>query len=297
MDNRTLYARRSAAHVQSHFNKQHKERLLKSIYTVVVAAGAIFVLAPTLWMVSTSLKEDGKVLLMPPQWIPSPIVWKNYVEALDFMNAAQVFGNTFFIVILSIIGQLVSSTLAGYAFARIDVPGKNLLFILVLTGFMLPVQITLIPQFIMFSKLNWIDTFFPLVVPEFMGAPFYIFLARQFFLSIPGEMDEAARMDGCGFFGIYWRIILPLSKPLLGIIAIQTFMHAWNDFLRPLIFIHSAKNQTVALALQSFTADYGMTPWHLLMAASLFALLPCILLFFFAQKYFIQGIVISGVKG
>lgn len=236
-------------------------------------------------------------MLMPPQWIPHPLQWRNYIDAIDFLDQGRVFGNTLFIVVLSIVGQLIASTLAGFGFARIQVPGRDVLFLLVLTGFMLPVQVTLIPQFIMFSHFGWIDTYYPLIVPEFMGAPFFIFLARQFFLTIPHEMDEAARIDGCGYFGIYLKVILPMSKPLLGIISIQTFMHAWNDFLRPLIFLHTSSKYTVALALQNFTADYGMTPWHLLMAASLTALLPCIALFFLAQRYFIQGIVISGVKG
>lgn len=278
-------------------SKMLQNSVLRTIFTIIVTVGALFVLAPIIWMLSTSLKSEGSVLLMPPQWIPHPLQWKNYADALDFMDGGRVFGNTLFIVVLSIIGQLIASTLAGFGFARIQVPGREVLFILVLTGFMLPVQVTLIPQFILFSHLGWIDTYYPLIVPEFMGAPFFIFLARQFFLTLPAEMDEAARIDGCGYFGIYWRIILPMSKPLLGIIAIQTFMNAWNDFLRPLIFLHTASKYTLALTLQNFTADYGMTPWHLLMAATLMALLPCIALFFLAQRYFIQGIVISGVKG
>lgn len=278
-------------------SKKLQDSMLKAFYTCIMVVGSLFVLAPIVWMLSTSLKNDGSVMIMPPQWIPNPVHWRNYIDAIDFLDKGVVFGNTLFIVALSIVGQLFASTLAGFGFARIQVPGRDLLFLLVLTGFMLPVQVTLIPQFILFSKFGWIDTYYPLIVPEFMGAPFFIFLARQFFLSIPLEMDEAARVDGCGYFGIYVRIVLPLSKPLLGIISIQTFMHAWNDFLRPLIFLHTSSKYTVALALQNFTADYGMTPWHLLMAATLTALLPCIVLFFVAQRYFIQGIVISGVKG
>ncbi|WP_165452370.1 carbohydrate ABC transporter permease [Paenibacillus thalictri] len=271
--------------------------LLRTLYILIMVCGSIGVLTPIVWMLSTSLKSAGTVMLMPPQWIPHPLQWRNYIDAIDFLDKGMVFGNTLVIVLFSIVGQLFASTLAGFGFARIHVPGREWLFLLVLTGFMLPVQVTLIPQFVLFSKFGWIDTYYPLIVPEFMGAPFYIFLARQFFLTIPLEMDEAARVDGCGYFGIYTRIILPLSKPLLGIISIQTFMHAWNDFLRPLIFLHTSSKYTVALALQNFTADYGMTPWHLLMAATLTALLPCIALFFVAQRYFIQGIVISGVKG
>ncbi|GIN71576.1 sugar ABC transporter permease [Bacillus sp. J14TS2] len=278
-------------------NQRIQELGLRFIYLIIVIVGAIFTLAPIVWMISTSLKTDGAVMIMPPQWVPSPLRFENYLEALNFMNGGRVYLNTFFISFASILGQIFACTLVGFGFARIKVPGRNFLFILVLTGFMLPPQVTLIPQFIMFSKLNWIDTYLPLIVPEFMGAPFLIFLARQFFLTIPFEMDESAKMDGCGYWGIYWRLILPLSKPVIGIVAIQTFMNTWNEFLKPLIFINSSEKYTVALALQNFTADYGMTPWHLLMAASLTALLPCILLFFLAQRYFIQGIVITGVKG
>ena len=162
---------------------------------------------------------------------------------------------------------------------------------------MVPGQVTLIPQFLLFKSLGWVDTLNPLIVPAFFGGPFFIFLLRQFFLTIPLEMDDAARIDGCGYFQIYWRIILPLAKPALGVVAIQEFMFAWNDFLRPLIFLNSRDKLTVAVALRNFTADYGATPWNLLMAASVVALLPPIVLFFVAQRYFIQGIVVTGVKG
>jgi ABC-type glycerol-3-phosphate transport system permease component len=249
-------------------------------------------------MLSTSLKEQGQVFIMPPKWIPHPIQWSNYPKALDFMNVKIVYRNTILITSIDILGTIISSTLVAFAFARLRAPGKEVLFLIVLSTIMLPQQVVLIPQFILFKLLGWVDTFYPLTIPFFFATtPFLIFLLRQFFMTIPIEMDEAARIDGCSYFQIYARIILPLSKPALGIVAIQSFMNNWNEFIRPLIFINSASKYTVSVALANFSSDYGMTPWNLLMAASLVALLPCIILFFFAQRYLIQGIVITGLKG
>ncbi|MCL4541224.1 MAG: carbohydrate ABC transporter permease [Chloroflexi bacterium] len=269
----------------------------RAIATFIVAAGAVFLLAPLVWMLSTSLKEPGQVLLLPPVWLPHPIVWHNYPAALSFMQASVVYRNSAIITSLNVSGQVLSSSLVGFAFARLHTPGKNVLFMLVLSTIMLPFQAVLVPQFILFKYLGWVNTFFPLIVPSFLGGPFFIFLMRQFFASLSSELDDAARIDGCGYFGLYWRIGLPLSLPAVGVVAIMTFMGSWNDFLHPLIYLNSASRYTVALALQNFTADYGMTPWNLLMAASLVALLPCIVLFFIAQRFFIQGIVVTGVKG
>ncbi len=249
-------------------------------------------------MFSTSIKDQGEVFIIPPKWIPESPKWDNYPKSLDFMNAKVVYRNTIPITTINILGTLLSCSLVAFAFSRLRAPGRDLLFLIVISTIMLPQQVILIPQFILFKLLGWSDTFYPLIVPSFFAtAPFLIFLLRQFFMTIPIEMDEAARLDGCGYFQIYYKIILPLSKPALGIVAIQSFMNNWNEFIRPLIFINSASKYTVSIALANFSAEYGMTPWNLLMAASLIALLPCIILFFFAQKYFIQGIVITGVKG
>jgi multiple sugar transport system permease protein len=277
-------------------SKKIRQAMVTLICTLIAGVMSIVYLFPVIWMLSTSLKTDGQVMIMPPKWIPDPIVWKNYPDALRFMKPI-VFGNTLFIALFAVAAHLLSCTLVAFGFARIRIRGSGVLFILVLSGFMLPYQVTLIPQFVMFTNWHMIDTFYPLILPTLGGAPFLIFLARQFFLTIPAEMDESARIDGCGYFRIYASIIMPMSKPLLGIIAIQTFMGQWNDFMRPLIFLNSAGKLTVSITLQNFRADYGMTPWNLLMAASLMCLLPCVALFFAAQKYFIQGIVVTGIKG
>ncbi|NPV08385.1 MAG: carbohydrate ABC transporter permease [Anaerolineae bacterium] len=249
-------------------------------------------------MLSTSLKDPGSVFLFPPRWIPDPIVWGNYYEALTFLPFARYFANTAFITVANIVGTLVSASLAAYAFARLRAPLKALMFLLILSPMFLPGQVTMIPLFILYRHLNWIDTYNPLIVPAFFGGgAFNIFLLRQFFTTIPLELDHAARIDGCGEVSILWRIILPLSKPALATVTIFSFMGHWNDFLAPLIYINSSSKLTVSVALARFRGEYGTTAWHLLMAASIVAVLPCILIFFFAQEYFVKGIQMTGMKG
>ncbi|NOZ26811.1 MAG: carbohydrate ABC transporter permease [Chloroflexi bacterium] len=277
--------------------KHAMERLNQAVATTIVAIGAVAVLFPVVWMLSTSLKPSGDVFLIPPRWIPRPIMWSNYPEALRFMKANVVFANSTTVAVLSVIGVSLSSAITAYPFARLRARGSNLLFFLVISVMMLPAQVTLIPQFLLFKSIGWIDTLRPLFVPRFFGAPYFIFLLRQFFRTIHKDLDDAAIIDGCSHFGIFWRIILPLSKPALGVVAIQEFIWRWNEFLHPLIYLNSTDKFTVALALQNFQVAYGGTPWHLLMAASLVALLPTILVFFIGQRFFIQGVVITGVKG
>jgi len=259
---------------------------------------SMLALLPLLWMVSTSLKDPKAVFAFPPQWIPKPIVWYNYVEALTFLPFGRYFANTLFITVTSIVGVLLSASLAAYAFARLRAPWKNTLFLLILSPMFLPGQVTMIPLFILYKYLGWIDTYKPLIVPAFFGGgAFNIFLLRQFFGTLPLELDQAARIDGCGEFGILWRIIVPLSKPALATVTIFGFMGHWNDFLSPLIYLNSPEKLTVSLGLARFRGAYGTTAWHLLMAATITAVLPCILLFFFAQEYFVQGIQMTGMKG
>lgn len=273
------------------------DTLNRGVSTLVVAAGAVVVLLPLVWMLSTSLKYSGNVFLMPPRWIPNPVVWSNYPEALKFIKGTVVFANSFIVAILAVIGVTLSSAITAYPFARLRAKGSSVLFFLVISVMMLPEQVTLIPQFLIFKNIGWIDTLGPLFVPRFFGAPYFIFLLRQFFRTIHKDLDDAAIIDGCSHFGVFWRIILPLSLPALGVVAIQEFIWRWNEFLHPLIYLNSSENFTVALALQHFRVAYGGTPWHLLMAASLVALIPPIAVFFIGQRFFIQGVVISGVKG
>lgn len=289
--------RKSSQRLASHTVRRVRESVISIVSTSITVFGAIIVLIPVFWMISTSLKTPSEALAFPPIWIPKVIRWQNYYDALTFMPFGLYFRNTFFICATTEIGALLSSTLVAYAFARLRARGKSVLFILLLSTLMVPYQVTLIPQFILFKLLGWIDTFSPLIVPTFFGSAFNIFLLRQFFTTIPRDMDDAARMDGAGYFHILWQVLVPMAAPALGTIAILHFMFEWNDFLAPLIYLNSNNNYTVQLGLSQFTAQYGATPYQLLMAASLVVLLPCVILFFVAQRYFIQGIVISGIRG
>lgn len=268
----------------------------KALILLVLAAGACLVMLPLAWMISTSLKPSGQVAAFPIIWIPKPILWSNYPTALTFIPFGAYTLNTLKVVIWTTLGVVLSCSLVAYGFARFRAPGINLLFTILLSTMMLPSQVTLIPVFILFSHLKWVDTLKPLIIPSFFANPYDVFLLRQFFMTIPLEMDDAARIDGCGPFGIWWRIILPLSKPALATVTIFHFMYAWNDFFSPLIYLHNRENWTLALGLSGFRQLYE-TRVNLLMAASFVAVTPCILLFFFAQRLFIQGIVVTGIKG
>jgi ABC-type glycerol-3-phosphate transport system permease component len=292
------------AYAQPRFwsSKRAQNRVWLGLVTLVIALGSVLTLFPVAWMLTTSLKHPGDILLLPPKWIPIPPLWGNYPEALGFMRAQQVYTNTLLVTVVSLVGDVGSAALVAYGFARLRAPGKNALFLLLLSTLMIPYYVRLIPEYLLFAgkvlpQIRWVDTFLPLVVPTFFGSPFYIFLLRQFYQSVPLDMDDAAKIDGASYLQILLRIMMPLSLPALGTIAILSFVAHWNDFFRPLIYLPSRANYTVAIALRGFTAEYGQTPWHLLMAASFTALLPIVVIFFVAQRYFVQGVVITGLKG
>lgn len=252
---------------------------------------------PFAWMVSTSLKEPGAVFVWPPEWIPDPVRWQNYPEALTALPFHLFFKNTLLVTSLSVIGQLFSGSLVAFSFSRLRWKGRDVLFLLVLATLMLPQHVTMIPRFLIFRELGWIDTLRPLFVPSFFGTnAFYIFLMRQFFMTIPFELDEAARIDGASTFRIYWNIILPLSKPVLGTVAIFSFIARWNEFLLPLIYLNTTEKYTLALGLALFRGQYE-TQWHYLMAASVVVMVPILVIFFLAQRHFVRGIVFTGIKG
>jgi len=223
--------------------------------------------------------------------------WENYPKALERMDFMGALANTTVITVLCVIGQILSSSLVGFGFARFRFRGRNFLFMLMLSTMMLPPQVSMIPLFILFRHLGMIDTIWPLVIPMWLGSPFYVFMFRQFFTQVPEELVEAARIDGAGNTMIYWRLMLPLSGPVIAIVAIYTFMFVWNDFLGPLIYLNSPENRTLTLALNAFNGNYGVSDVQLLMAASFVTMLPCILLFFAAQRYFVQSTAASGLKG
>ena len=278
-------------------SKRWQRRMTLLVTYVMLALSGILVTLPFFWMVSTSLKQAEDIFRFPPEWIPDPIVWENYPRAMSKVPFGTFFVNTMEITVFAILGTLLSASIVAYSFARLRWPGRDVFFFLVLTTLMLPHQVTLIPQFIIFRLLGWIDTLLPLIVPWFFGGgAFNIFLLRQFFTTIPEELDDAARIDGCSYLGIYWRIILPMSKPVLAAVAIFAFQNHWNEFLLPLIYIHSRERYTLALGLRLFQEQYWVD-WSGLMAASTVIMLPVLLVFYFAQRYFIQGIVFTGVKG
>jgi multiple sugar transport system permease protein len=271
--------------------------LLPSVSFLIVLAGAALMILPFLWMLSTSLKPEAKVFASPPQWIPDPIQWSNFSKSLSVLPFGVYYRNTVIITAATILGDVLTAALVAYGFARFRFPGRNALFVLVLSTIMLPVQVMIIPRFILFKELRWIDTFIPIILPAFLGgSAFYIFLLRQFFLTIPRELDDAAKIDGLGTLGVFSRIMLPLSKPSLAIVAIFSFLYNWNDFFSPLIFLNSESKYTLALGL-NFLKGHFFSTVSLLMAAAVLAMVPCLLLFFVAQKYFIQGVVFTGVKG
>lgn len=277
-----------------------KTLLWSGFITFLVALGSLLMLFPILFMVTTSLKTSGSVFILPIKWIPyvnfAP-QWDNFPVALDFMKWQTVYANTAFISVGNMIGDTVSACLVSYGFARFRAPGRQFLFTLVLASLMIPFQVRLVPEYLFFAKLGFVDTWLPLMLPPWFGSAFNIFLLRQFLMSIPLEMDEAAKIDGAGPFTVLTRILLPQIRPALAAVAIGSFTFNWSDFLRPLIYLNTPDLRTAAIALSYFQATYGSTPYNLLMAAALVMLLPIVLLFFFAQRYFIQGIVISGVKG
>ena len=274
-------------------SRLHAESMLVHL---LLLAGAFFLMIPLAWMISTSLKSLGAVTTIPPEWIPRRILWSNYADIFRLVPFGRYVWNTSVITLLDVIGKMISCSLVAFSFARLRWRGRETVFLIMLATMMLPPQVTMIPQFVVFKNLEWIDTIVPLVLPNWLGGPFLTFLLRQFFMSIPLDLDDAARIDGTSIFGIYWRIVLPLSKPALAAVAIFMFNGSWNDFFGPLIYLHSRDKYTISLGLRSFQ-DQNYTEWHLLMAASLVAMLPVVLIFFFAQKYFIQGIVFTGVKG
>ena len=267
------------------------------LWHLALSAIAIVLIAPLAWLISTSFKEPSDIFILPPQWIPDPIRWQNYPEALTAQPFALFFRNTMIITVLATLGTVITASMAAYGFARLRFPLRSFWFGLMLSTLMLPNIVTLIPTFILFRYLKWIDTFYPLIVPYwFGGGPFFIFLLRQFFLTIPLELDEAARIDGASNYRVYWQIILPLAKPALATVMIFSIINHWNEFVLPLIYLHSTDKWTMAIGLQGFSDLYS-TQWHWLMAASTVMVAPLIILFFTAQRYYLEGIHMTGLAG
>ncbi|MBE0696683.1 MAG: carbohydrate ABC transporter permease [Anaerolineaceae bacterium] len=262
---------------------------------ILLAGVGLLFLAPALWMLSSSLKPDYEIFATPPTLFPITPRWQNYAEALTSLPFGRFAINTLIIALSTIIGHLLSCSIVAYGFARLQAPGKGFFFVLMLSTLMLPYPVTMVPLFIIFSKIGLINTFAPLILPAFFGNAFYIFLLRQSFKQIPPDLEDAARMDGASTFQVLLNVILPLSRPALATVAIFTFQAAWNDFLGPLIFLHNQSLYTLQLGLSLFRGAYTVQ-WAYLMAASLVITLPVIVIFFFAQRSFIEGVGFTGTK-
>jgi ABC-type glycerol-3-phosphate transport system permease component len=279
-------------------SQRAQRRARMALSTLAILVGAFLLLVPFAWMLSTSLKEEGDVFLIPIDWIPRHIRWSNYPEALTFVPYARYFLNSVEVAGLAVFGTVLSSSLVAFAFARLRGPGKNLLFAILLSTLMLPGEVTLVPVYLFFRKLGWLDTWLPLIVPSwFGGSAFYIFLLRQFFMTLPTELDDAAKIDGASLFHIYARIVMPLSKPALATVAIFSFFAHWNSFLMPLIYINTSDKYTLPVGLRLYLSTLSNSHWNYLMAATLVAILPPLLLFFLSQRFFVEGATLTGVKG
>jgi ABC-type glycerol-3-phosphate transport system permease component len=284
--------------VVSRQSKRWEERLQAIVIHTLLLVGVAIVMIPLAWMLSTSLKPPEQVNQFPPVWIPDPPMWENYVRAVTiFPIPLLIFvRNSLLMGLANVVGAIISNTVVAFSFARLRFPGNKIIFLVMLSTMMLPQQVTMIPLFILFIKLDWINSYKPLIIPSFFGSAYYIFLMRQFYTTIPRELDDAARIDGCGILGLFFRILLPMAKPAIGIMAIFEFTSSWNWFLGPLIYLSKLETLPLAVALSYLRPQYR-NMWPELMVVSFIAMLPPLILFFIAQKSYIQGIVITGVKG
>lgn len=279
---------------KQHFKSRKRQQKLNRLITYLLLIGvSIVLLAPLFWMVFTSLKPMEEVVKLPPSFFPETLQWSNYTETIESFPFFKYAGNTLFITFFVVLGNVVSNSFIAYGFAKIEFPGKNLLFSLVLATIMIPSFVTMIPQYVLFTKIGWVGTYLPLIVPSFFGSAFNIFLMRQFYLSINDELIEAAQIDGANHLFIWSRLMVPLTKPALITIGITSFNGAWNDFLGPLLYIHDEDMYTLQIGLQTFQSQ-SSTQWNYLMAGATLVMIPTVLLFFFAQKYFIQGMDLTG---
>jgi len=276
--------------------EQTKDRIRGIAIHIALIPAAVVFLMPFLWMLSTSLKPDSQLYAYPPIWIPNPLQWENYPKTVTFVPFFLYLRNTLIISLSSMVGVVASSSLAAYSLARIRWPGRQILFLITVATLMLPFQVTLIPVFLVFKNLGWVGDFRPLILPQFFGYAFYIFLLRQFFSGIPMELSEAARIDGANEWRIFWSVILPLAKPALATVAVFQFIRSWTDYLNPLIYLNDQNLYTLQLGLQQYSSQYGRE-WGLLMAAAVLITLPPIVIFFLTQRTFVQGVTLTGIKG
>jgi multiple sugar transport system permease protein len=279
-------------------SKKGQDQIIRASAITICLIGVVIILFPLGWMLSTSLKTRIESIQIPPTVFPDVPQWQNYPDALvKIAPFGRYFLNTMFYALSVMFAEVLSCSFIAYGFARLRAPGKNYIFMLVLATMMLPSWVTLIPQYIMFSKIHWLNSYKPLIIPHLFGSAYLIFLLRQFYRTLPKDYEEAAIIDGANYLGIWMRIFIPLSLPALGAVAILSFMFHYQDYTGPLIYLNDQLKYPVSIGLQQFQAPFGGTAFNLLMAASIATIIPPIVVFFVAQRYFIQGIVVSGVKG
>ncbi len=277
-------------------SKKKSEKIGKIITYILLISLSVIFMIPFVWLLSSSLKSNADIFAMPPKWIPDPIEFSNYVEVFRQVPFFRFLANTLKIAVPVLVANVFVSAMVGYAFARFRAPGKNVLFMLLLSTMMLPSQVTMIPLFIMFKEVGWVDTLLPMIVPVFFGgSALYVFLFRQYYATFSASLGEAARIDGAGYFKTFTHVYLPMSKPILITVGIFSFMGSWNDFMGPLIYLNDMNNFTLAIGLNMFKTQY-IQNWNYTMAYNVMIVAPLIILFFVAQKSFIQGIVITGTK-
>lgn len=283
--------------VLAHSKRRKKSRrmLVNTILIIVMLFIGAIMIVPFLWMLSTSLKVLGQVMIFPPQWIPNPVMWENYVEAWTLAKLNLFFRNSVIVTVLTTLGQTVTCSLAAYSFARLEFKGRDAIFLVYLGTMMIPIQVTMIPLFMIMRQLGWINSFNGLIVP-FIFSAYNTFLLRQFFLSLPKSLDESAIIDGCGYFGIFIRIVVPLSKSAIITQALFCALWAWNDMLWPTIIAQSDEVRTMVVGLQMFKNQYAVQ-WNMLMAGTVISVVPMLVLYLFCQRYFVEGIAVTGIKG
>ncbi len=278
--------------------KARRELTIKSMTYAFLVAFGVTMMLPFLWMISTSLKETQAVYIFPPKWIPDPVVWTSYLKVWTVVPFARFYLNSILVALAVTLGQVFTSAFAAYAFSRLTFPGRDKLFFSYLATMMIPGSVTLVPVYILMVHFRWIDSYKALIIPAMFSA-YGTFMLRQFFMGIPRDLEDAARIDGCSLFGIFWKIILPLSKPILATLTTFTFMASWNNFMWPLLVTESVEKKTLPIGLAYFQEVYQYTQpdWAMLMAGSLLVTIPVILVFVFNQRFFVEGIKLSGIKG
>lgn len=286
----------SRATPRASFGEQLREYLTNSVVFVLLTIASVIILAPFIWILSTSLRLPRESFTLPPQWLPTDFYVQNYRTVFETVQFGRFFLNSVFVSAMVVAGQLVTASMAAFAFARLRFPAKGILFSLLMSALMIPIQATIIPVFVLMSKIGLANTLWSLILPGWSSA-FGVFLLRQYFLTIPNELEDAARIDGASTWQIYWQIMLPLCRPALAVLAILTFNGTWNEYFRPLIFLTTPENFTLPLGLVSLRGAFASGSISAILAGVVLSLLPVLFLYIFAQKYLVEGITATGVKG